>query len=42
MAQLREKGYATKYRGLGQPIHLVGVEFSEATRTLVRFEVAPG
>ena len=42
MAQLREKGYAEKYRGLGQPIHLSAVEFSEDTRTLARFEAAPG
>ena len=42
MAQLREKGYAEKYRGLGQPIHLIAVEFSEDTRTLARFEAAPG
>ena len=28
MAQLRERRYADKYRRLGQPIHLVAVEFS--------------
>ena len=26
MAQLRERDYAAKYRGEGQPIHLIGVE----------------
>ena len=38
LKQLRERGYADKYRHLGQPIHLVGVEFSEATRNLERFD----
>ncbi len=28
--------------GEGQPIHLVGVEFSRDTRNLTAFEVAPG
>ena len=40
MAQLKERGYADKYRDLGQPIHLVGVEFSRESRTLAGFEVA--
>ena len=39
MAQLKAKGYADKYRGLGEPIHLVAVEFSRETRNLVAFEV---
>ena len=39
MAQLKEKGYADKYRDLGQPIHLVAVEFSRETRNIVAFEV---
>ena len=38
MAQLREKDYADKYRDLGEPIHLVAVEFSRETRNLVAFE----
>ena len=42
MAQLKEKRYADKYRGLGQPIHLVAVEFSKNARNLTAFEVAPG
>ena len=42
MDQLREKDYAAKYRGRGEPIHLVAVEFSEATRSIARFEAAPG
>ena len=40
MAQLKERGCADKYRHLGQPIHLVGVEFSRESRTLAGFEVA--
>ena len=39
MAQLMERGYADKYRGLGQPIHLIAVEFSKDTRNLAEFEV---
>ena len=40
MAQLRSRGYADKYRHLGQPIHLVAVEFSKETRNVVAFETA--
>ena len=39
MAQLKEKGYAEKYRGSGAHIHLVGVEFSSETRNVAAFEV---
>ena len=39
MAQLKKKRYADKYRGSGEPIHLVAVEFSKDTRNLVAFEV---
>ena len=39
MAQLQEKGYADKYRGLDQPIYLIGVEFSKNTRNITAFEV---
>ena len=42
MAQLRERGYADKYLHLGQPVHLVGVEFSAETRNLSGFEAALG
>ena len=42
MAQLAAKDYAAKYRHLGVPIHLVGVEFSRKTRNLVAFDVAEG
>ena len=40
LAQLRDKRYAEKYRGLGAPIHQIGVEFSQATRSLTAFDVA--
>ena len=38
LQQLKDRGYADKYRALGQPIHLVGIEFSRERRTLVGFE----
>ena len=40
LAQLRERGYAAKYRHLGEPIHLVGVEFNPETRSVEVFERA--
>ena len=39
MAQLQERRYADKYRGLGQPIYLIGVEFSKDTRNVEAFDV---
>ena len=39
MKQLEERRYAEKYRHLGEPIHLIGVEFSRETLNLVGFEV---
>jgi len=39
LAQIKARGYADKYRALGQPIHLIGVEFSKESRTVVGFEV---
>ena len=39
MAQLKERRYAEKYRGLGQPIHLIAVEFSSESRNLAGFDV---
>ena len=39
MAQLKERRYADKYRGLGRPIYLVAVEFSRETRNLAAFDV---
>ena len=40
LAQLRERGYADKYRATGEPIHLIGVEFSSSTRNVTAFAVA--
>ena len=40
LAQLRERGYADKYRGSGRPVHLLAVEFSKETRNVVAFEAA--
>ena len=42
LAQLKERGYAQKYRGRGEPVHLIGVEFSRETRNVTGFEVAAG
>ena len=39
LAQLRERGYADKYRASGDPIHLIGVEFSKSTRNVTAFAV---
>ena len=39
LAQIKEKGYADKYRHLDRPIHLIGVEFSKAKRNIAAFEV---
>ena len=41
LAQLQAKGYADKYRGLGEPVHLIGVEFSSASRNVVAFDHEP-
>ena len=40
LAQLRERDYAAKYRHLGLPIHLVGVEFDTRMRNVGAFESA--
>ena len=42
LAQLQERDYTAKYRGRGEPIHLIGVEFSRQTRNVTAFEVADG
>ena len=39
LQQIKDQGYADKYRAEGLPIHLVGVEFSREQRTVVGFEV---
>ena len=38
LQQLIDKNYATKYQALNQPIHLIGVEFSKESRSVVGFE----
>ena len=38
LAQLKARAYADKYRGAGEPIHLIGVEFSSASRNVVAFD----
>jgi hypothetical protein len=39
LQQIKNKGYADKYRAEGLPIHLIGVEFSREQRSVVGFEV---
>lgn len=39
IAQIRDRGYADKYRGRGEPVHLIGVEFSRVDRNIVGFEI---
>ena len=39
LEQLQAKGYAEKYPQYGEPIHLIGVEFSLESRNIVGFEV---
>jgi hypothetical protein len=38
LQQLKDKAYADKYRSEGLPIHLIGTEFSQATRSVTHFE----
>ena len=42
LRQLQERRYADKYRDRGEPIHLIGVEFSRESRNITAFEAAPG
>jgi len=39
LEQIKARGYAKRYRASGEPIHLIGVEFSRERRTVVGFEV---
>jgi hypothetical protein len=39
LQQLKDRAYADKYRPRGEPIHLIGVEFSRAQRSVVGFAV---
>jgi PD-(D/E)XK nuclease superfamily len=38
LRQIRERGYADKYRDRGEPVHLIGVEFGRGERNIVGFE----
>ena len=42
LQQIKDRGYAAQYRAAGQPLHLIGVEFSREQRTVVGFEVESG
>ncbi len=37
LEQLKARGYAARYKGRGEPVHLVGMESSAEDRTLTRF-----
>jgi len=39
LQQIIAKAYADKHKTIGQPIHLIGVEFSRESRRVVGFEV---
>ncbi|TXT36070.1 MAG: hypothetical protein FD135_4534 [Comamonadaceae bacterium] len=39
LQQIKDMGYAHKYQARGEPVHLIGVEFSKASRNIVGFEV---
>ena len=39
LQQIKDRGYADKYRARSEPIHLIGIEFSQAERGVVGFEV---
>ena len=39
LQQIKDRGYADKYRAEGLPMHLIGVEFSREQRSVVGFEV---
>jgi len=36
---LKDKNYAEKYKAEGIPIHLIGVEFSKESRSVVGFDI---
>ncbi len=42
LQQLKERQYADKYRQYGEPIHLIGVEFSRDSRNIVGFDLEEG
>ena len=42
LQQIKNRGYAEKYRARGEPIHLIGVDFNKDSRNIVGFEVEAG
>jgi len=42
LQQIKNRGYAEKYRARGEPIYLIGVEFNKDSRNMVGFEVEAG
>ena len=40
LTQLRQRGYAEKYRASAESIHLIGIEFSEESRNIRAFTTA--
>lgn len=42
LQQIKDRGYADKYRALNQPLYLIGVEFSKTDRNIVGFEWEQG
>jgi len=39
LEQIKARGYAERYRASGEPIYLIGVEFSRERRSVVGFAV---
>ena len=39
LQQIKDRGYADKFVGLGRPVFMIGVEFSKDDRNIVGFEV---
>jgi hypothetical protein len=39
LQQIKDRGYADKYRARGEPIHLIGVAFDKDSRNISAFEV---
>jgi hypothetical protein len=39
LQQIKDMRYADKYQGRGEPIHLIGFEFSKTSRNIVGFEL---
>jgi hypothetical protein len=37
LAQIKDRGYANKYRASGMPVHLIGIEFSRTQRNITGF-----